>query len=115
MYDEQERNEEPRREKSEDSWWEDRSLPVKILMGIGFAILGIGLIALFVFITQSLWNWLMPDIFGLKTISFWQAGGLMLLCFILFKNWGGGESSSSRSKERKRKKELRKYMEDDEA
>ena len=30
-----------------DAWWEDRSLPQKILLGIGFAILGIGLLALF--------------------------------------------------------------------
>ena len=33
-----------------------------------------------------LWNWLMPEIFGLKAITFWQAFGLSLLSGILFKS-----------------------------
>lgn len=37
-----------------------------------------------------LWNWLMPEIFGLPTVSFWQAAGLLLLCKILFGGFGGG-------------------------
>lgn len=32
-----------------------------------------------------LWNWLMPNIFGLPEITFWQAIGLNLLSTILFK------------------------------
>jgi membrane protein required for beta-lactamase induction len=31
-----------------------------------------------------LWNWLMPDIFGLPTITFWQAMGLSALGNFLF-------------------------------
>jgi hypothetical protein len=31
-----------------------------------------------------LWNWLIPVIFGLSEISFWQAVGLNLLASILF-------------------------------
>lgn len=38
-----------------------------------------------------LWNWLMPDIFGLTTIGYWQSLGLMLLSTILFYR---GSSSS---------------------
>lgn len=34
--------------------------------------------------TMWLWDWLMPTIFGLKTITFWQACGINLLCGILF-------------------------------
>lgn len=37
-----------------------------------------------------LWNWLMPELFGLPTISFWQAAGLLLFCKILFGGFGGG-------------------------
>lgn len=37
-----------------------------------------------------LWNWLMPGIFGLKTITIWQAGGLFLLSRILFSSFFGG-------------------------
>lgn len=35
---------------------------------------------------MALWNILMPEIFGLTTITFWQALGLSLLCNILFKS-----------------------------
>lgn len=33
---------------------------------------------------QLLWNWLMPGIFGLKTITFYQALGLTFLTHLLF-------------------------------
>ena len=36
--------------------------------------------------TMWLWNWLMPEIFGLKTIGVFQALGLNLLCSILLKS-----------------------------
>ena len=32
----------------------------------------------------QLWNWLMPAIFGLPVITFWQALGLLGLSWILF-------------------------------
>lgn len=32
-----------------------------------------------------LWDWLMPTIFGLPCISFWQACGLQLMATLLFK------------------------------
>lgn len=34
---------------------------------------------------KLLWNWLMPVIFSLPAISFWQAAGMMLLVNILFR------------------------------
>ena len=40
-----------------------------------------------------LWNYLMPDIFGLKEIGFWQSFCLLLMCGFLFK------SSNSNSKD----------------
>lgn len=33
-----------------------------------------------------LWNWLMPVIFGLAKLTFWQSAGLLLLCGFLFKS-----------------------------
>jgi hypothetical protein len=36
----------------------------------------------------QLWNLLMPDIFGLHPISFWQAVGLMALSWLLFGGLG---------------------------
>jgi len=92
-------------------WWEDRSLPMKILLGIGFGILGIGLLALLGWAVMALWNWLMPDIFGLKRLDYWKAWGLLVLCLILFKSWGSG--SNNRRSDRKRRRHLRSYMKED--
>jgi hypothetical protein len=36
--------------------------------------------------TMWLWNWLMPEIFGLVKIGFWKALGLNLFTGILFRN-----------------------------
>lgn len=41
-------------------------------------------------LTMLLWNWLMPGIFSLPEINFWQAVGLLVLCKILFGGIGGG-------------------------
>ncbi|MEM9144228.1 MAG: hypothetical protein AAGA86_14660 [Bacteroidota bacterium] len=55
-----------------------------------FAILaGILLIFLLGYVTLWLWNWLVPDIFGLPSISYWQAVGLLALAKILFGSFGG--------------------------
>jgi hypothetical protein len=45
--------------------------------------------------TMLLWNWLMPTIFGLTKISFWQAFGLDLLCGILFKSSNNNNNNSN--------------------
>ncbi len=93
-----------------DGWWEDRSVPQKVAAVFGFIILGAGLLFLFGFIVMRLWNWLMPEIFGLKTVTYWQAWGLLLLSCILFGRIGGGSSNKS---DRRRKRQLRGYMHED--
>jgi len=49
----------------------------------------IGIIILIVMLLglplQLLWNWLMPNLFDLPYISFWQAVGLNLMAAILFR------------------------------
>lgn len=46
-----------------------------------------GIIALLVaWPLMLLWNWLLPAIFGVKVITFWQAFGLVFLTNILFKS-----------------------------
>ena len=39
---------------------------------------------LFGFVASRLWNGLMPSLFGLRTITFWQAVGLVVLGRLLF-------------------------------
>lgn len=71
----------------------------KLFLIAPFAILGI---ALFIFVgtelVMHLWNWLLPPLFGWKTLTFWQAFGLLVLCRILFGShgWGGGSSGRGR-------------------
>lgn len=51
-------------------------------------LLGIIGIAIVTAIIMLLWNWLIPGIFGLTTITFWQALGLFILSRILFGGFG---------------------------
>ena len=63
-----------------------------ILLGI-LAITGIAI--LFGFIVMWLWNWLMPEIFGLTTITYWQAVGLFILAKFIFGGFSGNSDSSN--------------------
>jgi hypothetical protein len=58
---------------------------VILLAPVTFALIG--------YVVMALWNWLMPELFGLKLITFWQALGLLLLSKLLFGSvrakWGG--------------------------
>ncbi|MDC8004998.1 hypothetical protein POV27_13125 [Aureisphaera galaxeae] len=64
-----------------------------------------GLATLFAYIVMRLWNWLMPELFGLTTLSFWQAVGLIILFKLLLGCSGfGGKSSSKKSKHHSKKK-----------
>lgn len=47
-------------------------------------IVAVGLDFLLAIPTMYLWNWLMPKIFNLTTITYWQAWGLSLLASLLF-------------------------------
>lgn len=61
---------------------------------IGYTILGlIGAAALgivFGFIVQWLWNALMPGIFSLRQITYWEAVGIVVLARLIFGSFGGG-------------------------
>jgi len=54
-----------------------------VLKYVGFGILGIGFVIVFLFVVQALWNWLIPVLFHGPVITFWQAAGLFLLSKIL--------------------------------
>jgi len=53
-----------------------------------FVILPIAFITLAIFVTMGLWNWLMPALFGLGTLTFLQAAGILILAKILFGHKG---------------------------
>lgn len=65
------------------------SLPTfkDILRFIGLVILSIAFfVSIFMLVSYTvmlLWNWLMPDIFNLPVITFWQSVGLVFLLTII--------------------------------
>ena len=51
------------------------ALKIVALVAVAVAVIGLAV--------MTLWNWLAPDLFGWRTISFLQAVGLLLLCRLL--------------------------------
>ena len=58
-------------------------LPLFVLGFLAFIAVG-GLVV------RELWNWLLPPLLGARTITFWQALGVLALSRILFGGFGGG-------------------------
>src|SRR5262249_11879857 len=51
-----------------------------------FAVIAVTLVSA---VVLGLWNWLMPALFGLRVITFWEAMGLLVLSRVLFGRFGG--------------------------
>lgn len=90
--------------------WSERSIGAKVRVVVAIAVMVPAFLALFGAVTMWLWNWLMPTIFKLPEIGFWQAIGLLLLAQIFFK--GGHASRAGRAQWRRAK--LRECMREDE-
>jgi hypothetical protein len=60
---------------------------------VGLVILGVLAAAAFAlvfgWVVMLLWNWLMPAIFGLTVITYWQAFGIVVLAKLVFGAVGG--------------------------
>lgn len=70
---------------NKDNSMKDKKKGKRIVKHIIFGIIALAALSL---ATMLLWNWLMPSIFGLTLISFWQAAGLLALSRILFGKFG---------------------------
>src|SRR5262245_66519708 len=64
-----------------NKYWLIRRLKFVLFAAAALVVIG--------FVVMSLWNWLMPSLFGWSIISFWQALGLLVLCRILFGGFRG--------------------------
>lgn len=80
---------------------------VKVIKVMLFAVLFVGV---FGFVLMSLWNWLMPTVFDLHPIHFWQAVGLLILSKILFGFHGFHGRGGGRMHWRKRMMERWEHM-----
>ena len=47
------------------------------------------LVAVFSFVVMKLWKWLVPGLFGLHAVTYWQAMGVLVLSKILFGGFRG--------------------------
>lgn len=54
-----------------------------------FVLFAVALFFLVSAMVMALWNWLLPEILGVKAITFWQAVGILILSKILFGGFGG--------------------------
>ena len=66
-----------------------------VVVGLVTAVI-LGLV--FGIFVRELWNWLMPELFGLKTITYWQAFGIVILGHLIFGGAGGGHGGSKSSR-----------------
>lgn len=63
------------------------------VVGLRLIPIGIAAIGVLGVVVMALWNVLLPPIFGLPKIGFWQALGLFLLTHLLFGGMGGGKKT----------------------
>jgi len=78
-----------------------RRITPRIGRVFGWAFIGLIFACLFAlifgFVVKWLWNMLMPAIFGLGAITFWQAFALIVLAKLLFGSFGGPHRSNRKS------------------
>lgn len=71
-----------------------------VILGIAAAI---GFFILFGYIVMWLWNGLVPEIFNLPEVTYWQAVGLLILFKIFFGGFGGGGGGKGHKKKHHKK------------
>jgi hypothetical protein len=85
----------------------------KALRIVGLTFAGVGFAVLFAFlfglVVKVLWNWLMPAIFGLGMITFWQAFGIVLLAKLLFSGFTHSHRHDDSRMERRFKDRFKRF------
>ena len=64
---------------------------------IGGIFLAVFLAFIFGYFVMLLWNWVMPQIFGLPVIDYWLAFGIIILARLIFGGLGSGHSNNKSS------------------
>jgi len=67
---------------------------------VKYSLIGVVALAVVGGIVMVLWNWLLPKLFGVPAIGFWQALGVLLLARILLGGFHGGAAHHSGWRER---------------
>ena len=70
--------------------YEDQGMKARwVIKGLKIGAIALVAASVFGFMVMSLWNWLAPALFGARTITFWQALGILILSKILFGGFRG--------------------------
>ena len=80
---------------------------LRVSMIIGGVVLAAALALLFGLLVMVLWNWIMPEVFGLKPLTYWQSWGIVLLAHILFKAGGSRDHDHHRTRDEEWKDRFR--------
>lgn len=80
---------------------------LRVSMIIGGVFLAAALALLFGLLVMVLWNWIMPEVFGLPPLTYWQSWGIVLLAHILFKAGGHRDHDHRRSRDEEWKDRFR--------
>ena len=78
--------------------WKEWSPGAKILAIVGGIVFLAGVLVLAGFIVMWLWSWLMPKLFSLPLINYWEAWGILIFSQILFGKKHGFRHLSERSR-----------------
>jgi len=71
---------------------------IRIVGMVLAGVVGAAVFALvFGWLVMLLWNWLMPVVFHLGVIGYWQAFGIVILAKLIFGGIGGGRGGAHRS------------------
>jgi hypothetical protein len=81
---------------------------MRVLRGLKIFVIVVVAVAVISLVVEHLWNWLMPSIFGLRLITYWQAMGLLVLSKLLLGGFhkhghGGGRWNERREWKRRMK------------
>jgi hypothetical protein len=87
--------------------WSEWSIGAKVAVIAAGIVFVPALLALCATVTMWLWNWLMPAIFRLPAIGFWQAVGIIILSQILFKGGHVGRAGRSHWKKARMRESMR--------
>ncbi|MFA5973954.1 MAG: hypothetical protein WC780_16515 [Lentimicrobiaceae bacterium] len=83
-------------EKRSKNFWIKRAIFIPIAIAAGVFVFGT--------LVMFLWNSILPVVFGIGTITFWQALGILVLSKILFGGFGPGHGHSSSWHDRRSKR-----------
>ena len=82
--------------------------------GFLFILLPLAIFVLIAAIVMWLWNAILPELFGFKMITFWQASGLLILSKILFGGFhGGGKKWSEKWKQKHWQEKMQNMSDED--